>query len=158
MSIQPLAWSGVRLGIAASSLMHVGATAKSLPTTVNTSIANVSSFDDRPRQLHQEAWARFVNDQLIELGKDPARFIDDESGEIAPTSIAVDTAVALAYLLRDKGRSPADSIEPDGVGGIALKRKSKDGTVERFVISATGEIQFSAHPPFKDATGQIICS
>ena len=75
-------------------------------------------------EKNKETWQRFMDDTLLEWGRDIAD-LEDENFE--PPSIEI---IGLAYTVaskgRDKGWLPPTRIVPDGEGGISFERA--DGT------------------------------
>ena len=114
---------------------------ESYPAGGQTGVASneslATSLGDREERLR--AWQRFIDEKLIEWGRDPGEL--EEAQLIPPTRRAIDKSVRLAMTLRDRGFPPASRVVPDGDGGIVFERW--EGSVsETFEVSANGTIEY----------------
>jgi hypothetical protein len=111
------------------------------PVQEETQGADDASLAVAGRELdaNRQAWQRFIDEKLIEWGRDPS-LLDDES-VIPPSRPSVDTAVWLAMRLRDAGEVPPLRVVPDGDGGIVFERW-EGNLSESFEVSQHGGIEY----------------
>lgn len=69
---------------------------------------------------NREGWEGIINDRLVEWGRNPQTF--DEDDLVPPTADAIRKACKLATCYRDDGGvPPALRVLPDGDGGIVFE-------------------------------------
>ena len=125
-----------------------------MPTTKSTPFMSVSLGDAVPTHVDAESpitrdhdredvagetWQTFIDQQLIEWGREPSQ-IEDEGIE-PPSRGTIQQAVLLAQSLRDAGFTPPDSIVPDPNGGIVFERREKDVS-EVFHVWDDGTVEY----------------
>jgi hypothetical protein len=91
------------------------------------------------------AWQRLIDEKLIEWGRHPEQF-EDEDGYKAPSADNLVRATEFITFCRDHGVPPALRMAPDGEGGIIFDWKNNppyhvvmkirsDGTMELLVFN-----------------------
>ena len=78
---------------------------------------SISTREDRA------AWQRLIDEKLIEWGRHPEQF-EDEDGYKAPTADNLVRATELVAYCRDKGVAPPLRMASDGEGGIIFDWKN----------------------------------
>jgi hypothetical protein len=73
----------------------------------------------------RNAWQRLIDEKLIEWGRHPERF-EDEDGYKAPSADILAQATGLVAYCRDHGVLPPLRMAPDGEGGIIFDWKNSD--------------------------------
>jgi hypothetical protein len=77
---------------------------------------SISTREDRA------AWQRLIDDNLIEWGRHPEQF-EDEDGYKAPTADNLVRATEFIAFCRDRALIPPLRMAPDGEGGIVFQWK-----------------------------------
>jgi hypothetical protein len=108
-----------------------------VPTDVHESGPSRFGTDQSP-DLHRR-WHRFVDNELIEWGRDPMRFEDE--GIPAPSKNTIRAAIRLVHELCERGFPPPTRIVPDACGGIVFERRL-NGMFESIRISADGNVEY----------------
>ncbi len=72
----------------------------------------------------KNAWQRLIDENLIEWGRHPEQF-EDEDGYKAPTADNLVRATEFITFCRDQGAASALRMVPDGEGGIVFDWKNK---------------------------------
>src|SRR5438105_9475659 len=80
------------------------------------------------RNCEDDKWDRFIDDTLIEWGRDPSEIQD--AGIDAPSSAMIRQAIDLARRLRDLRLPAPTSVVPDPNGGIVFRRQAQDVSEE----------------------------
>jgi hypothetical protein len=73
-----------------------------------------------PTSESRIAWQRLIDEKLIEWGRHPEQF-EDEDGYKAPSADNLVRATEFITFCRDNGVAPALRIAPDGEGGIVFE-------------------------------------
>ena len=73
----------------------------------------------------RKAWQRLIDEKLIEWGRHPEQF-EDEDGYKAPAADILAQATRLVAYCRDHGVRPPARMVPDGEGGIIFDWKNSD--------------------------------
>jgi len=81
-------------------------------------VANANATNER-----RNAWQRLIDEELIEWGRHPEQF-EDEDGYLAPTPDNLVRATELIDYFRDHGVLPPLRMAPDGEGGIIFDWKN----------------------------------
>ena len=68
----------------------------------------------------RNAWQRLIDEKLIEWGRHPEQF-EDEDGYEAPRADNLVRATEFIAFCRDQGVSPPLRMAPDGAGGIVFE-------------------------------------
>ena len=68
----------------------------------------------------RNAWQRLIDEKLIEWGRHPEQF-EDEDGYKAPSADNLVRATEFIMFCRDHGVAPALRMAPDGEGGIVFE-------------------------------------
>lgn len=90
---------------------------------VTTSADPASMNDDRSRKL---GWQSIIDHRLIEWGRNPDVF-DDEDYD-PPNPVVIAKAIELATAYCNGGSFPPDSVVPDANGGIVFERRNGSGS------------------------------
>jgi hypothetical protein len=92
------------------------------------------------------AWQRLIDEKLIEWGRHPEQF-EDEDGYKAPSADNLVRATEFITFCRDHGVGPALRMAPDGDGGVVFEWY--EGAFCRYVeIHADGSMEYLV---FEDA-------
>lgn len=110
-----------------TALLDILASFKKVPAESNgdgipettESVPLPSTFEMR------KAWQRLIDEKLIEWGRHPEQF-EDEDGYKAPTAETLVRATELFAYCRDRGVLPPLRLAPDGEGGLVLDWKNID--------------------------------
>ena len=94
------------------------ANGKGTPTSAEVEKSN-------PTNEARIAWQRLIDEKLIEWGRHPERF-EDEDGYKAPGADILAQATKLVAYCRDHGVLPPLRMAPDGEGGIIFDWKNHD--------------------------------
>jgi hypothetical protein len=84
-------------------------------------------------------WNALINSKLIEWGRGPDLFDEDEI--VPPTPTAIRAASTLSYLFRDEGSAAPDFFAPSGDGGIVVRWGTLGRYLESWEIDADGKIE-----------------
>jgi hypothetical protein len=102
-------------------------------------LAHVSVEQPLDESFDQDQWDRFVDEKLIEWGRNAAELF---AGDIdPPTKIAISAAATLAHELKADHRLSPTRVVPDACGGIAFELV-RGPTSERFEIAADGSVEY----------------
>jgi hypothetical protein len=94
----------------------------------------------------RNAWQRLIDDKLIDWGRHPEQF-EDEDGYKAPSADNLVRATEFITFCRDHGVAPALRMAPDGDGGVVFEWY--EGPSCRYVeIHADGSMEYLV---FEDA-------
>lgn len=86
------------------------------------------------------AWQRLIDEMLIEWGRHPEQF-EDEDGYKAPSADNLVRATEFIAFCRDRGLTPPLRMAPDGEGGIVFEWY--EGLTSRYVeVHADGSMEF----------------
>lgn len=97
--------------------------AEATPTGKPTSAE--SAHNATRDKLRSSAWQRLIDEELIEWGRHPEQF-QDEDGYKAPSAENLIRATELVAYCRDRGVVPPLRMAPDGEGGIIFDWKNND--------------------------------
>lgn len=105
------------------------------------SVASWTESDDGQEEKWAK-WQNWIDDVLIEWGKDPSQFDDDENDP--PTKPTISRAITLAKLLQESGLDAPDRVTADpngiiafemiGTNSIASLRVRPEGTIQVLVF------------------------
>lgn len=101
-----------------ASLPMAHANGKGMPAPAAAEIASLT-------KEARNAWQRLIDEQLIEWGRRPEQF-EDEDGYQAPAPDVLAQATKLVAYCRDHGVLPPLRMAPDGEGGIIFDWKNSD--------------------------------
>ena len=91
---------------------------------------------------NRQCWQDFIDDVLVEWGRDPSQLEDDDV--VPPTVATIEVAARFAMELRNAGVAPPMRVVPTGDGGIVFERW--EGRVsERVEICDDGSIEYTAY-------------
>lgn len=94
---------------------------------------------DLEREDRRKNWQDLIDHKLIEWGRSPDRFVDENVE--APSGTTIRQAIELAEQFRDQGFIPPDSIVPDANGGIVFERR-ENGESEVFHVWDDGNVEY----------------
>jgi hypothetical protein len=121
--------------ILATYKKHPPCAANGIATPVGTDPTEAAKISER-----QNAWQRLIDEKLIEWGRHPEQF-EDEDGYKAPSADNLVRATEFVLFCRDHDVAPARRVAPDGEGGLVFEWY--DGTVKTYVeIHADGSKEY----------------
>ena len=88
----------------------------------------------------RNAWQRLIDEKLIEWGRHPEQF-EDEDGYKAPRADNLVRATEFITFCRDHGVAPALRMAPDGEGGIVFDWKNNPPYHVMMEIHADGGME-----------------
>ena len=91
----------------------------------NSPPASVQAPNPNPTNEARHAWQRLIDEKLIEWGRHPEQF-EDEDGYKAPAADILAQATKLVTYCRDHDVLPPLRMSPDGEGGIVFDWKNSD--------------------------------
>jgi hypothetical protein len=91
----------------------------------NSSPASAGPANSSSTNEARNAWQRLIDEKLIEWGRHPEQF-EDEDGYKAPGPDILAQATRLVAHCRDHGVLPPLRMAPDGEGGIVFDWKNSD--------------------------------
>ena len=114
-----------------------------MQTRVDCELA-VSTRRDDANFGDQQRWQRFIDEQLIEWGRNPSEL--EEEGTELPSKKTLQLAIRLASVLSARGQTAPTRVVPDVDGGIVFELQHRP-FFETFSISSDGDLEYTA---FKD--------
>jgi len=87
-------------------------------------------------------WQNTIDFQLVEWGRDPSRFDDEDV--TPPTKRAVAAACRLAADMQNDGAPGPGRVVPDGDGGIVFERRS-GRLLEVLTVDGEGSVEYSSY-------------
>ena len=106
-----------------AALQDILASFKKPPSAESNGIGTAASTGEPRSAEARIAWQRLIDEKLIEWGRHPEKF-EDEDGYKAPTADNLVRATELVLYCRDQGVLPPLRMVPDGEGGIIFDWKS----------------------------------
>lgn len=89
--------------------------------------------------LNRAAWQNLIDHKLIEWGRNPNQFADEDVEPISGKIVR--TAIMLAQTWRDEDLAPPHSVAPDPNGGIVFERRH-DNKTEVFHLWDDGTVEY----------------
>ena len=89
---------------------------------------------------NKNGWQKFIDETLVEWGRNPA-VLDDEEFQ-PPSARVIDLACEVATSLRDGGEVPPTRVVADGEGGVSFER-----------VDGQTSVSLNIHP---DATIEML--
>jgi len=108
---------------------------------------------ERQRRENEAEWARILDDQLIEWGRNPHELEHDDI--VAPSPDIISLASQVAVIMRDAGETAPTRVVPNGNGGIVFERAVKPAflTIE---IDEDGSVETATFVNSKMVTRQRL--
>lgn len=113
---------------------------------VDTGASQISAVEESRRLRNYDQWQTLIDGTLIEMGRNPQAFADEDEGIDAPTPEAIAAAAKFALLARDAMWVAPGQTLPDGDGGLVMQHALSDGATESFEADANGRCSIWFYP------------